>query len=53
MVNAVPFHEKEYWEKRFEKENHFEWLMTWKDIQPALEPYFHDNNEAILHLGNG
>lgn len=49
-LNAVPFHQKEYWESRFEKEKHFEWLLTWQHIQTELEPYF-DKNENILHPG--
>lgn len=49
-INAVPFDRKEYWETRFEKEKHFEWLMTWQDAQAQLEPYL-DKNEPILHLG--
>lgn len=50
-VNAVPFHEKEYWKNRFEKEKHFEWLVTWDDIKKEFEPYL-DGTEDVLHLGN-
>lgn len=49
-VNAVPFDKKEYWEDRFEKEKHFEWLMTWQDIQNLVRPYL-DKNEHVLNLG--
>lgn len=49
-VNAVPFHEKSYWETRFDKEKHFEWLATWKNIKSEAEPYL-DKSNAILHLG--
>lgn len=50
-VNAVPFDEKQYWENRFEKEKHFEWLLTWDNIKMETEPYL-DKNEDVLHLGN-
>lgn len=50
-MNAVPFHEKEYWRKRFEKEKHFEWLVTWDDIKEEFEPYL-KKDEDVLHLGN-
>ena len=49
-VKAVPFHSKEYWESRFDKENHFEWLSTWSTLHSHVEPYL-DPNEPILHLG--
>lgn len=49
-LNAVPFHEKEYWERRFEKESHFEWLLTWSDIEQHVTPYLKDQ-KTILHLG--
>lgn len=49
-VNAVPFHERDYWESRFKKEKHFEWLLTWKDIQSEVETYL-NKSEKILHLG--
>ncbi|CEP19048.1 hypothetical protein [Parasitella parasitica] len=51
-VNAVPFHEKSYWESRFEKEKHFEWLLKWDNIKTELEPYL-DKDEDVLHLGCG
>ncbi|KAK4520938.1 uncharacterized protein ATC70_006821 [Mucor velutinosus] len=51
-VNAVPFHEKEYWKNRFEKEKHFEWLVTWDDIKKEFEPYL-NKDEDVLHLGCG
>lgn len=50
-VNAVPFDKKQYWENRFEKEKHFEWLLTWDNIKMEIEPYL-DKNEDVLHLGN-
>lgn len=50
-VNAVPFHEKEYWENRFKNEKHFEWLLTWDNIKMEFEPYL-DQSEDVLHLGN-
>ncbi|CAO3703628.1 unnamed protein product [Rhizopus stolonifer] len=43
---------REYWESRFKKESHFEWLLYWKDIQKEVEPYM-NKNESILHLGCG
>lgn len=49
-VNAVPFHEKEYWKNRFEKEKHFEWLVNWDNIKEEFEPYL-DKCEDVLHLG--
>lgn len=49
-LNAVPFDKKEYWEERFEKEKHFEWLMTWEDIKEVITPYL-GKNEYILNLG--
>ncbi|KAI9261482.1 hypothetical protein BDA99DRAFT_511471 [Phascolomyces articulosus] len=51
-VKAVPFHSKAYWESRFDKENHFEWLSTWSALHSHIEPYL-DPNEPILHLGCG
>jgi hypothetical protein len=49
-LNAVPFHEKSYWKSRFEKEKHFEWLLTWDNVKTELEPYL-NKDEDILHLG--
>jgi hypothetical protein len=49
-LKAVPFHEKSYWESRFEKEKHFEWLLTWDSVKTELEPYLNEV-EDILHLG--
>ncbi|KAI9015872.1 S-adenosyl-L-methionine-dependent methyltransferase [Phycomyces nitens] len=51
-VKAVPFHEKSYWESRFEKEDHFEWLLSWSALKPLVESYL-DPNEPILHIGCG
>ncbi|KAG1445202.1 hypothetical protein G6F55_012044 [Rhizopus delemar] len=34
------------------KEKHFEWLLTWKDIQSEVETYL-NKSEKILHLGCG
>ncbi|OAD02308.1 hypothetical protein MUCCIDRAFT_122964, partial [Mucor lusitanicus CBS 277.49] len=42
----------EYWRKRFEKEKHFEWLVTWDDIKEEFEPYL-KKDEDVLHLGCG
>lgn len=49
-LHAVPFHEKSYWESRFEKEKHFEWLLTWKSVKDELALYL-KKDEDILHLG--
>ncbi|KAI9499321.1 S-adenosyl-L-methionine-dependent methyltransferase [Zychaea mexicana] len=51
-VKAVPFHSKEYWESRFDKENHYEWLSSWQTLQSHIEPYL-EPGEPILHLGCG
>ncbi|KAG0743375.1 hypothetical protein G6F57_009721 [Rhizopus arrhizus] len=51
-VGIIPFHERDYWESRFKKEKHFEWLLTWKDIQSEVETYL-NKSENILHLGCG
>lgn len=50
MAKTVPFHLKEYWEDRFEKEEHFEWLADWPILKPLVEPYLHQD-EPILHIG--
>lgn len=50
-LNTVPFHEKDYWKDRFDKENHFEWLFHWDTIKESVIPYL--NKEPILHLGCG
>ncbi|KAJ8662654.1 hypothetical protein O0I10_001618 [Lichtheimia ornata] len=52
MAKTVPFHLKEYWEDRFEKEEHFEWLADWPILKPLVEPYLHQD-EPILHIGCG
>ncbi|KAI8074269.1 uncharacterized protein B0P05DRAFT_156122 [Gilbertella persicaria] len=51
-LNAVPFHQKAYWESRFEREKHFEWLLTWDDVKPIIEPFIQEQQD-ILHLGCG
>ncbi|KAF7721086.1 hypothetical protein EC973_005426 [Apophysomyces ossiformis] len=51
-VNAVPFHEKEYWQNRFENENHFEWLLSWSTLDVVVRQYLNPH-EPILHLGCG
>ncbi|KAI8345290.1 hypothetical protein EDC96DRAFT_610908 [Choanephora cucurbitarum] len=51
-LNAVPFDQKEYWESRFEREKHFEWLLTWDNIKHVIEPYI-KGHQDILHLGCG
>lgn len=50
MAKTVPFHLKEYWEDRFEKEEHFEWLADWPILKPLVEPFLHPD-EPILHIG--
>ncbi|KAI9481231.1 MAG: hypothetical protein EXX96DRAFT_649743 [Benjaminiella poitrasii] len=51
-INAVPFHEKSYWESRFQEERHFEWLLKWDNVKSEFETYL-NKNEDILHLGCG
>ncbi|KAI8388057.1 uncharacterized protein BYT42DRAFT_611135 [Radiomyces spectabilis] len=51
-LGAVPFHDKQYWQDRFQKETHFEWLLQWQDLKPMILPYL-KNSEPILHLGCG
>lgn len=49
-LKAVPFHSKEYWQQRFEKEQHFEWLLPWHVLQPYISSYLNPE-EPILHIG--
>ncbi|KAI8969061.1 hypothetical protein BDF20DRAFT_990898 [Mycotypha africana] len=51
-LNAVPFHEKSYWEDRFKREKHFEWLLTWNNIKSEIIPFLNVSDE-ILHVGCG
>ncbi|KAI9313790.1 S-adenosyl-L-methionine-dependent methyltransferase [Dichotomocladium elegans] len=52
MVKAVPFHSQDYWQSRFENEQHFEWLTSWPTLEPLITPYL-AVDEPILHIGCG
>ena len=43
---------QEYWEDRFSKEDSFEWLLSYQQLAPQLEPYL-DKPCRILVVGCG
>lgn len=52
-TRTVPYDSKEYWEKRFHNEDHFDWLFTWNSIKSNLIPYLSiggkQGSNPILH----
>lgn len=47
---------KDYWDDRFAQEDSYEWLATWSDIAPLIQPYVSHKDIAtlrVLLLGNG
>jgi ubiquinone/menaquinone biosynthesis C-methylase UbiE len=43
---------KEYWDGRFEREDHYEWLRSFADIAPMLQKHLRPN-DTVLHVGCG
>lgn len=37
--NNIVYSRKEYWEERFANETDFEWLVSYKDVAPQLQPF--------------
>ncbi|WWC88862.1 uncharacterized protein L201_003777 [Kwoniella dendrophila CBS 6074] len=55
---ATDFSSAEYWSKRFENENSFEWLISDEKLLPFIEEYLPssegiDERFNILHFGSG
>jgi EEF1A lysine methyltransferase 4 len=45
---------KEYWEERFETEQDFDWLLSYQQLAPQLEPFFEKKkNLKVLIVGCG
>ncbi|KAI9309517.1 hypothetical protein BJ944DRAFT_258378 [Cunninghamella echinulata] len=57
ITKTRPYDSKEYWEERFHKEDHYDWLFSWNSIKDYLLPYISiggdHNSNPILHLGCG
>ena len=56
-TSAIPklnrtYGSQEYWEERFSKEDSFEWLLSYEQLAPQLQPYL-DKDCRILVVGCG
>ncbi|CAO3647545.1 unnamed protein product [Cunninghamella echinulata] len=52
ITKARPYDSKEYWEERFHKEDHYDWLFSWNSIKNYLLPYIsiggdHNSNPIL------
>ncbi|GMR54000.1 hypothetical protein PMAYCL1PPCAC_24195 [Pristionchus mayeri] len=52
MESNAQYAEKDYWENRFEKETHYEWLAGFDSYKEVLLKYIRPE-ERILHIGCG
>lgn len=47
------FKKQEYWDKRFENEDQYDWLCTFQDLNPYLKPLINfDDDILIVGCGN-
>lgn len=51
--NNRAYGSQEYWENRFTSEESFEWLLSYEQLAPQLEPIFSQRGVRILVVGCG
>ncbi|KAK0424278.1 hypothetical protein QR680_008588 [Steinernema hermaphroditum] len=52
MESKLQYREKSYWDRRFAKEAHFEWLADWEKFRHLILPHL-NKTDRILHIGCG
>jgi EEF1A lysine methyltransferase 4 len=50
--NNAEYKSQEYWESRFTREEEYDWLMTYADVQPQIERHL-KHSDRILVIGCG